>query len=236
MAAVDRRTLLGDRVLLLVLGGVPLLALAVRWLRADGAQWLLDRWGFDIVPYLPVVWAFVLVVHAPLMLGAVSGLVFLEGRDVGADSAVQVTRASLQGLLVWRLSATAGLTAAAVLVGVWIAGASHASGWTGLLGTAVCAAAVAAFVAMLMAAFGRDRVQGMAVMKLMGLPFYAPLALGIMSGPIVLSLLVIPSGWAVQSFLATTALGSGVWAAGGTAWSVLLTGLLARRLLRRQTA
>lgn len=231
-AAVDRRTLTGDRLLVMVATGVPVLAVAVRWLDGAGATWLLGRWGFDITPYLSLAWAFVLVVHTPLMIGAVSGLVFLEDRDAGVLPAVKVTHWSLPGLVTWRMAITAGITVAAVLVGVPVAGAVPSGGWLGVLASAVSAGVLSTTVAMLLASLARDRVQGMAVMKVMGLPFYGSLASWFMSGAAGLAWLVVPSGWTVRAFWASSSVAAWLWAAGGIVWSGMLTILLARRFDR----
>lgn len=231
-ATVDRRSLAGDRLLILVLAGVPLIAGAARWAAGAGVTWAEDRWNVDIEPLVPLIWAFVLVVHTPSMLGAVTGLLFLEDRDVGALPALHTTRWSLGGLVRWRLVVTAALTAAAVMAAVPLAGATHQAGWTGIVAAAVASGAASTTVALLIATFGRDRAQGMAVMKIIGLPFYAPLAAWAAPSAVSLAFLVVPSAWAVQAFWAGDAVTAWIWALGGVVTSALLDAMLVRRYQR----
>lgn len=235
-AAADRRTLAGDRLLWLILAGVPVMALAVRWFGGAGIAVVRERWGLDLQPELPFFWALVLVVHTPVMMGAVAGMLFLEDRDSGVLPVVKATRTSLRGLIAWRSGATALASGAAVVVLVPLADAAHAAGPAGLVATAMVAGAAAVPVSLIMATLGRDRVQGMAVMKVMGVPLYLPLAGWFASGVAVLPMLVVPTAWAAQAFWADSATTAWLWAAGGVAWSAVLGLLLARRFGRTVVA
>jgi len=231
-AGVDRRTLGGDRLLLLVLAGVPAIALGVRWLTGPGAAWFESRWGIDLTPYLPLIWAFVIVAHTPTMFGGVAGLLFLEDRDAGVLPAVAVTRSSVRGLVVWRLVAVWLLTTGGVVMAALVAGAMHPAGMLGIAASAVAAGAVATMVTMLLAAFGKDRVQGMAVMKVLGLPIYSSLAAWAAPSTAVIALLLIPSTWAIEAFWAPTAGSALAWATGGVAVSTAWVAALVWRFER----
>lgn len=231
-ATTDVRTLLSDRLLLLLLVGVPLIAVAVRVASGAGLDWLEQRHGFDAGPHLPVMWAFVLVLHLPVMAGALAGLLFLEDRDTGLLPALATTRASLHTLLAYRLTATMITAAGFMGTGMLIAGVRHPLGWPGLLFTALAGAAVSVVPAMLLASLGGDRVQGMALMKTMGLPLYLPIAWWYVDGPAGWLFGLVPTGWVAQTFWATSmpqALGFGVAAA---ASSAAVATALARHLLR----
>lgn len=231
-ATTDVRTLLGDRLLLLLLVGVPLIAVAVRVASGAGLDWLEQRHGFDAGPHLPVMWAFVLVLHLPVMAGALTGLLFLEDRDTGLLPALATTRASLHTLLAYRLTATMITAAGFMGTGMLIAGVRHPLGWPGLLLTALAGAAVSVVPAMLLASLGGDRVQGMALMKMTGLPLYLPIAWWYVDGPAGWLFGLVPTGWVAQTFWATSmpqALGFGVAAA---ASSAAVATALARHLLR----
>ncbi|MQA15225.1 MAG: hypothetical protein GEV09_13965 [Pseudonocardiaceae bacterium] len=234
-ATTDVRTLLGDRLLLLLLVGVPIIAVAVRVASGVGLDWLEQRHGVDASQHLPVMWAFVLVVHLPVMAGTLAGLLFLEDRDADLLPALTTTRASLHTLLAYRLTVTVTAAAAFMAAGMLIAGVRHPLGWPGLLLTALAGATVSVVPAMLLASLGRDRVQGMALMKMMGLPLYVPIAWWYVDGPAGWLFGLIPTGWAAQTFWATSvpqALGFGV---GAMASSAVLAVVLARHLLRSVT-
>ena len=230
-AAVDRRTLLHDRLLLILLAGVPLIALAVRWLTGSGAAWIEGRYGIDLAPHLPAVWAFVLVLHVPVVVGALTGLLFLEDRDAGLFAAIAVTPASLRTLVGYRVVATVVLAAVAVAVGVLLSGAQHAAGATGIAATAVAGAAVATVPAILMATLPRDRAQGMALMKVITLPLYLPVAWWYLEGPAGWLFAPIPTAWAARTFWAATPVASILDASVTVAVSALVLAVLGRRLL-----
>lgn len=229
-ARADRRTLLGDGVLVMLVAGIPLLALLVRLLAGPGLPWALDRWGLDLALHLPALWALVVVVHAPVMAGSLCGMLFLEDRDAGLLPAIATTRASLRTLVAYRLAATAAGTMIAVAVALLVAGAAHRAGTVGLVATAVVAAAVATVPAMVLAALVRDRVVGMAAMKAMSLPLYLPLAWWWVDGPAGWAFGLVPTGWAVRTFWASSAVEALGFAAGGVAVSGVLVVVLLRRL------
>lgn len=231
-ARVDRRTLLDDRLLLLLLAGVPLIAGAVRWFNGSGLAWIHTSYGLDLTDHLPLVWAFVLVVHTPTMFGAVTGLLFLEDRDAGLLPAITATRPSLSVLLAYRLAATALITGAMVAIAIPLAGANHPLGTAGTIATSLAAAAVSTVPAMLLATLAHDRVQGMALMKAISLPLYLPLAWWFIDHPAGWLLASVPTAWAARTFWAGTAatlLGS---ASGALAMSAALTTALAWKLRR----
>lgn len=232
MARVDRRTLLGDGLLMALVAGAPILALAVRWVAGPGATWLMEVHGLDVVPVLPVVWAFVLVVHTPTMVGAVTGLVFTEDRDSGILPAVATTRASLSTLVGYRLVVTAAAAAALVAVAVPLAGAHHAQGVFGVAVTSVVAGAVATVPALLLAAHAHDRAQAMAMTKAMALPLYLPLAWWFVDGAAGWAFVVVPTAWAVRAAWATSVPEVVVFGLAGILACALLDLLLIRRLRR----
>lgn len=230
MARVDRRTLLGDGLLVALVAGVPVLALAVRWVAGPGATWLMEVHGLDVVPVLPVVWAFVLVVHTPTMIGAVTGLVFTEDRDSGVLPAVATTRASLSTLVGYRLAVTATAAAALVAIAVPLAGAHHPRGVFGVAATSVVAGAVATVPALVLAAHAHDRAQAMAMTKAMSLPLYLPLAWWFVDGPAGWAFAVVPTAWAVRVAWATSVAEVVVFGLAGILACGLLDIVLVRRL------
>ncbi len=228
-ATADMRTLAGDRLLLMVLAGVPILAVAARLFATFGSAWIDRRYGLDLTPWLPLVWAFVLVVHTPIMIGGIVGLLLLEDADAGLLPALACTPAGRRSLLIYRLGVCVALSATAVVVAVPVAGAVHPAGWAGVAFTAVATAAVSIVPALLLAVVANDRLQGMAVFKAMSLPWYAPLALWGMHGTAGLPLWLIPTGWPVGAWW-SHGLAAAFWM---TAGAVLMSGLWGTWLVQR---
>lgn len=203
-ARVDARTLVTDRIALLLLAGVPLIALALRWISGPGIEWIRIRYGVDLAPDLPAIAAFVLAIHVPVILGSMAGLLFLEDRDCGLLPAIAVTPAALRTLVLYRMAATMLAAALAVAGGMWVAGIGHPAGGVGVAATAATGAAVATVPAAVLAGVARDRVQGMALMKAITVPLYLPVAWWFVDGPAGWLFALVPTGWSARALWAGT--------------------------------
>jgi len=232
-ARVDRRSLVRDGLLVMLVASVPLLALVTRLIAGLGVEWASQRHGLALGPYLPLVEDVLLVVHTPVIFGSLAGLLLLEDRDAGLYAPLTATRAGLHTLLGYRLSATAALTTGALLVSLPFDGVAHAAGGVGVAATAVAAGATSVVPALVMAATARNRVQGVAVMKMLGLPLYLPLATWALEGPARWAFAPLPTTWAMWASWASTPRGAVVAACGAVAVSTACTVPLVRQVVRR---
>jgi hypothetical protein len=232
----DRRGLVRDGLLIMLALSVPMVAVAVRIIATVGVTWTREQHGLDLAPHLPLVWVVLLVAHTPLIFGTLTGLLLLEDRDARLLPAIATTRASVVTLLAYRLAATAACTAIGLAVGFVVAGVDHAVGTAGLFAVVVAAAAVSMVPALLMAALASNRVQGVAVMKIFGLPLYLPLASWFIEGPLGWLFSPVPSAWAMWAMWATTPVTTALFAAGAVVTSSLVALALSRRFLRLVTA
>lgn len=231
----DRRSLVRDGLLIMLVASVPVLALVMRLTATLGVGWVRQRYGVALTPYLPLIEVLLLVVHTPVIFGSLTGLLLLEDRDAGLFEPVRATRAGLGTLLGYRLGATAALTTGALLVSLPIDGVARPAGPVGVLATAVAAGAASAVPALLMAATARNRVQGVAAMKMLGLPLYLPLATWALDGPARWAFAPLPTTWVMWSSWAPTPFAAVVAACGAIAVSVVCAVPLARRVVHRAT-
>jgi hypothetical protein len=229
----DRATLLRDPLVLMIVGGVPALALGARLVSTVGATWIRDRFGVDIGPYLPVVWALTLVLHTPLMFGSMVGLLFLEDRDARLLPVLATTRASIATLVAYRIGALVLATAVMLPIGFAIAGVTHPAGWLGLAATVIAAAALAPVPAVAMATLAPNRAAGMALMKVISLPFYLPLAAWFIGLPGAVAFGLLPSTWSLWALWADSGLAAMAAASVGAGISFVVALFLVRRLLAR---
>jgi fluoroquinolone transport system permease protein len=233
LARADQRTLMRDGLLIMLALSVPLVAVAARIAGTAGVSWARTAHGVDLAPYLPVVWALLLVLHTPLIFGTVTGLLLLEDRDAGILPAVATTRASVATLLGYRLAVAAAATAVTLAVGLVIAGVEHPAGVAGSCAVVVAAAAISVVPALLMAAFAGNRVQGVAVMKIISLPLYVPLASWFVDSAQRWLFAPLPSSWALWSLWSATLPAAMAMAAGAVVTSALAALVLTRRFLRQ---
>ena len=234
-ARADHRTLVGDVTLLLLLGSVPLLTGVLRLLATVGVGWAERRYGVPLAHHLPLAAALLLVLHTPVMFGSLTGLLLLEDRDAGLLGPLAATRASLSTLLAYRLAATAVLTTVALAACLPLSGIGHAAGPTGHLAVAVAGGAASVVPAMLLAGVATTRVQGVAVMKAIGLPLYLPLVTWFVSGPTTWLAAPVPTAWVVWAAWADTPAATVGLAVAGIAVSSVIALPLARRWRRRAT-
>jgi fluoroquinolone transport system permease protein len=231
----DRRALTGDALLLMLAVSVPLVALAARALGSAGVHWVRQRYATDLALHLPLIWALLLVFHTPVTFGALTGLLLLEERDEHLLPVIAATRASLATLLGYRLGATAAVTAIALAVSMPLAGVTHHAGATGLFGVVAAAAVFSAVPALLMAGLASNRVQGVAVMKIIGLPLYLPLASWFLPEAARWIFAPLPSTWIAWALWAVTLPGALTTACVSVALTVVVAAPLVRRFLDRAT-
>ncbi|HEX6256175.1 MAG TPA: hypothetical protein VFZ70_10245 [Euzebyales bacterium] len=235
-ARADRRTLVRDGMLVALVVSVPLLTGVTRLVASVGAEWARQRHGVALVPHLPLIEGLLLVVHTPVVFGSLTGLLMLEDRDAGLFGPLHVTRAGLSTLLAYRLGVTALLTTTALAAMLPLDGVPHPAGAAGTTATAVAAGAVSVVPALLMAATATNRVQGVAVMKGLGLPLYLPLATWFMDGPARWAFVPLPTSWVLWTSWAATPSAAVSAAVVGVAVSLVCTVVLMRRLHRRASA
>jgi hypothetical protein len=127
-----------------------------------------------------------------VMVGWVSGFLFLEDRDEGPLVAIEVTPIGKLGFMVYRLAATALITAAITVLAVQLLLPGSALWLKMLIVLAIPANAVLS--ALVLPAAARNKVEGLAVTKLMNLAAVAPL-LAILPTPFRLVGGIVPSYW-----------------------------------------
>lgn len=231
-ARADRHVLGGDALVWLLVAGVPIVAITVRVATTPLLAWTSTRWGLDLAPHLPALWAFLLVVHTATMFGSVAGLSLLEDRDAGVLPAIALTRSGLGALLAWRLGLAAMATAVMVVAGLCVAGAAAGAGVPGLLATAAAAAATSTVPAMLLATLARDRAAGMVVMKAIALPLYVPLAWWFVRAPAAVAFGLVPTAWPARTLWATSVRSAVVAAVLAVATSAVVVAAGVARLRR----
>jgi fluoroquinolone transport system permease protein len=114
-----------------------------------------------------------------------------------------------------------------------VANVSHDAGAPGLGGVVIAAAAFSAVPALLMAALAANRVQGVAVMKIVGLPLYLPLASWFLPDAVRWIFAPLPSAWTAWALWAASASTALAAAFTSVAVTVVIAVPLTRRFLTR---
>ncbi len=192
---------------------VPLVyALLVRW----AVPLMARNFGLDLGPYAVLITSALLVLMAPLLLGFVLGMLLLDERDGGTLQALRVTPLSLDGYLALKLGMPLLICAALSLACVPLAGLvalrpAH-------LPVALLTSLEMPLVALGLAAFAGNKVQGFALIKASNLILLPPIAAYFMTPPWDLIFGLIPIYWPLKAFW--------IIEAGGAAWPYLAVGLV----------
>lgn len=207
--------------MLLLRLGVPLLTEALR-----------ETLAFDLTPYHGLIFSFFLQL-TPYMYGLVIGLMLLDERDEHVLLAISVTPLSRGGFLLYRL---------AMPVAFGFAVSYPMLLFTGLIEVplpyftlvALLAAFQAPINAMLLVAFARNKVEGMAVAKAGGMLLLGPLTIPFLDAPLQLIGGVTPTFWVAKALLAAQTGSPAFWwiFPAGAAVNALFLYLLHRRFAR----
>jgi hypothetical protein len=235
-AAVDLRSVRMDRLLAVVVVAPVALAVALRFGYPPLVDYLGHRFGVDVAPYSDLVLAMLVLVHVPIIMGMLGSLLLLDDLDEGRLLVLRVTPITLERYLGYRMVG-AGLAAlAGLLVAVPLSGLA-ATSLLGLLPALVLAAALAPLVVACVASYARDKVRGLALLKVLG-----GLLMGLASVPwwapqVTLWPLLLAPGVAVTAAQRAADAGDvgrlAVASTVGTAITVLYTILLARHARHR---
>ncbi len=223
-------------------GRDPLLTtlLLVPWLMVFGVRlvvpavtaWLASDVGVDLVTWYPLLASLFFVLQLPMVFGALAGLLVLDERDDGTLTALRVTPVTLASLLAYRSAAVAGLSAVFVTVCLPLSGLASPP-LPALVPVALLAALGAPLTGLLLVAFAANKVEGLALVKGLGILMLGPAAAFFMESPWQLLAGLLPTYWPVKAFWQASA--------GAATWPFLLAGLACHALLiawlaRRATA
>lgn len=226
LAGIDRRTSVRSALLMVVLAGPLLLAVALRLGYPPLAAYLGARFGVDLTPYEPVLLASLLVLHVPLITGMVGALLVLDDVDDRTLLVLRVSPVGVRRYLAYRVVAVAVAALLLLVVAVPVSGLAR-----GLpLPALVLAAVQAPLITLVTAAVARNKVEGLAWLKILGLlPTGIAPAMWWSSDVIQWPLRVLPHYWTVDVLWHPGPLGLLV----GTTLTAVVAALLIRRILRR---
>jgi fluoroquinolone transport system permease protein len=204
------------------------LALLLRFGVPPLEGWLMERSGFDLAPYHPLLMSF-FVMTAPAVIGMVFGFLLLDERDDRLLTAVMVTPLSLDGYLRYRLSVPL-LPGFLVTVACYPLAGLAPVGPGALLAVAAVASASGSITALFLAAFAENKVSGFATVKIVNSINMVPVAGYFLPMPWELAAGLVPAYWPMK-MLWQAAAGQPWWpfALAGVAVNAAAIWLLAKR-------
>jgi fluoroquinolone transport system permease protein len=232
LGALDAHTILADP-LLRSMALVPLLvALAVRLLLPPVLTRVSALAGLNLGWIEAPLAGYAVVGIAPLLAGTVVGFLLLDQRDDRTLLALRVTPLPLGAYLAYRLALPSLTAVPLTVVALAVANVDGLGPGAALL-AALAAAPLAPLTTLALLALARNKLEGMALMKLASLILAAPLVGLFLPPPWPALLALVPTSWVAWTTWAVQA-GDNPWPSMVGAWvaPVLLVGLLGWRLRR----
>lgn len=231
LAAADLRGLWRDPMLLFMTAYAVFLALIGRWL----IPWLVDSapFPFDLSPYVVLILTFLAIQTGPLVLGAVSGLILLDERDDGALTALRVTALPMNHYALYRAGLPTLLCALVCVVAVWFVGIVDAPPHR-IAVVALLTGIEAPLFALFLASFANNKVEGLALGKIMGVFMFPPMVAWFVEPPWQWLFGIVPTFWPAAAFWQAMAPDGWFWtvAVAGIATHLVALGYLLRRFRR----
>lgn len=230
----DLRNISRDSLLIYVLTLPWLIPVLFRLGVPPLAMWLESSYNFNLQPYYPLILSFAVLLQVPLIFGIVFGFLLLDEKDDGILAAIQVTPLSMDGYLRYRLLLTGLLSMLYVVVFLPATGTVPVVLLVDLLPIVLLAGLLGIGATLFIAVVANNKVEGLALMKAMGMLMLGPLAAFFIEGGWQLLLGVVPSYWPAKAYWLVSA-GENAWLyiLAGSVYLVLLIYLLLQRFRRK---
>ena len=177
----------------LILGGL------LRWLVPWVQSGLMESIGFDLGEYLLLLVSFFGLLIIPQVVGLLVGTFLLDEKDQDTLTALMVTPMPIRTYALYRALTPALISILGILVVVPFINIL-ALPFDKLLPLAISAAPLGPMMALLLAALAKNKVEGLAVMKGLGIFLLVPVAAWFVPEPWQWLLGVFPTFWATKGY------------------------------------
>jgi fluoroquinolone transport system permease protein len=150
------------------------------------------------------------LLFVPLMYGIVVGFMLLDERDEDTLTALKVTPMSLGRYLLYRVTTPILVSIVTTLLAYPIIGLISVD-LLSLIAVVVLASLSAPFTALIFAAFARNKVEGMAIQKMLGGVFMIPMIAYFIHSDWQLLFGIFPTYWTLKAFWVASEGGPGLW-------------------------
>lgn len=237
MMALARNDVRGLRRESLLLGIIcaPLVWIAMVRLGAPAATDLVaERYGVDLVPYYPAILTGFLLLTSPIVVGGLGSFLVLDERDSGTIAVMRVTPTPMSSYLGYRALTVTVITALYVVATMSASGLLPLEQVPGLIPVGLLAGMSGIVISLTLLAFARNKVEGLAVMRAIGIVVAGLPLVPYFLGPEWQYLFwLVPTFWPAKAYWLLSA--GDVWwpyILGGALYHVPLIWLLYRRFVR----
>ncbi|WP_244908098.1 hypothetical protein [Paenibacillus campinasensis] len=229
----DIRQMLKDPMLLASVIGPLAVFVFVRYLFRPLSVWVEERYAFDMMSHAEFA-AMLLLTVIPLLAGVMTGLLMLDERDENLIAYFAVTPLTRKGYYRYRLLLPSGL--ACLMSAVYLLFGGIVDVRVEMLYPLLLTSAEAPCIALFLAAFAANKVEGLALSKLCGLLFVGPVLVFFVPGPWQAVGIILPTYWPSESYLQAASGESGLAAVTfgiGAAYHMLLLYIADRAFAKR---
>jgi fluoroquinolone transport system permease protein len=230
LGPLDAKTVGRDSLLRAVIGLPLMIALITRLVVPWLAQQIGAAIGFDISAYQALIMSAALLLITPTICGLVVGFLLLDQRDDRTLAALQVTPLPPRAYLAYRLATPLLLSFVMTGLAFPLAGLA-AAGIVAVLLAALAAAPLAPLVALGLATFAENKIQGLALLKGCSVLMIVPIAAIFVPLPWQWALGVAPTFWPARVYWAMGGISTHGGASEPSWWIYLLVGLAYQALL-----
>ncbi|QGH35009.1 ABC transporter permease [Gracilibacillus salitolerans] len=195
----DMKNIQREPLLLFSLFGIFLLIAVIRFALPELHNTLLSYTSFPLQPHFRIIVSLALLM-APFMIGILYGFIILDERDEGVLLFYAVTPVTKTGYLFARILAPIIVTFLMSFAVVLLQGIVMWDFFT-FLPIAVLFALQSPIVTMLLASLASNKVEGLALTKVVNLMLLAPLLHYLINHPLINITMLFPVYWPVKVFL-----------------------------------
>lgn len=227
LSKVDIKNIQRDSMMLFLLAYPVILGTLLRWLIPFVTEGLAEV--FDLTPYHLLFTGFFGLLIIPMLTGYLAGFLLLDERDQNTLTALMVTPLPIQIYALYRVIAPVIISIVGVLIVIPFMGVAVVSPEK-LLPLAVAAGLLSPIFALLLSSIAKNKVQGIAVMKGMGILTLGPFVAWWVPDPWQWLLGIFPTFWPVKAYWLAAAGEPFLWvAAVGVVYTLALLAVLFRR-------
>ncbi len=208
-------------ILLVVLFGVPFVT-----------DFIFQRWEFDLTPYHYIIQVFFVLISA-LVYSIISAFIILDERDESILSFIKITPMGIDGYLKYRIGFALISTAFASIL---IAGTLCIRGYFSLFDTLLLCTMVpleSIILTMLVVTYAANKVEGLAIAKMLGLIPFAVLAPFFISSGFRYFLFFLPPFWVGEVLITESNVIRILLLGGAIVIHLLYIHLLKKKFMRR---
>lgn len=184
--------------------------------------------------YYPLILSFFFILQVPMIFGVIFGFLFLDEKDDRVLTLISVTPVSLDNYLRYRFLVTVLFSALYVMLTLPATGMWELALLPQTMPVAFLGGLFAVFTMLFLLAFANNKVEGLALMKGMGILMLGPLAACFIDPRWQWLLGLLPSYWPAKAFWMLGG-GQSAWpfVMGGSVYIIILIALLTKRLRQK---